>query len=108
MSNYSISIRTTKGKRIFLTGDYWQHIIFRHPEVLVYRSEISKAVSDPDEVYEDERKGTHSLKRIDKNHFLVVIYELETDNEGFIRTAYIINETRKKRRYRELRFLKPS
>ena len=42
------------------------------------------------------------MKRIDQRHFLVVIYELAEGRRGLIRTAFIINEKRKKRRYRTL------
>ena len=79
--------------------------MFRHPEVLRYEETILKTVEEPDEIYVDERGGIHSIKRIDKDHFLAVIYELEKD-EGFIRTAYIISQRRKKRRYNELRSLR--
>jgi len=47
------------------------------------------------------------LKRIDEQHFLVVIYE-PTNNEGLVRTAYLTSIKRKDRRYRQSLSLKRS
>ena len=91
-----------------MSEEYWKHILFRHPEVLPYSSVIMEAVQAPEEVFMDDRHGIHALKRIDHEHFLVVIYEEEHNREGFIRTAYIINERRRKRRYTQLRSTKLS
>jgi hypothetical protein len=93
---------------VTLSDEYWRHILFRHPEVVPHAETILKVIEEPDEVYIDERNGIHGLKRIDSDHFLVVIYEIEENNEGFIRTAYMINERRKNRRYSELRSMKQS
>jgi hypothetical protein len=68
---------------------------------------LSKAITDPDEVYANSRGGVHSLMQIDESHFLVVIYE-PTNHEAFVRTAYITNLKRKERRYRGLQSLKRS
>jgi len=51
-------------------------------------------------IHQNRRGGHHALKRIDQRHFLVVIYEFAEGRGGLIRTAFIINEKRKKRRYR--------
>ena len=91
---------TPDGKKVTLTRDDWLHVIFRHPEVGTDPAALLGAVSHPDETHLDRRGGYHALKRIDQRHFLVVIYELEMGRGGLIRTAFIINEKRKKRRYR--------
>ena len=82
-----------------LTDDYWQHIRFRHPEIQDDPTSLMSAVEKPDETYHDNRGGVHVLKRLDRSHFIVVIYEFENDI-GFIRTAYITSDKRKLRRYR--------
>jgi hypothetical protein len=88
------------GTKVVLTLDDWLHVRFRHPEVGTDPAVLLGAVSDPDEVHSDERGGIHALKRLDQDHFLVVIYE-STDEAsgGLIRTAFMINEGRKNRRY---------
>lgn len=68
---------------------------------------LSKALTDPDEVYANSRGGVHSLMHMDERHFLVVIYE-PTNDEAFVRTAYITNLKRKERRYQGLQSLKRS
>ena len=42
-----------------------------------------RMVAEPYEIYHDKRGGVHALKRLDNDHFLVVIYEFEND-VGFI------------------------
>ena len=107
MEDKSRSVINPKGMKVILIDEYKKHILFRHPEVLPYSEIILPAVEKPDETYSDERGGLHALKHIDDDHFLVVIYEVEeNEDEGFIRTAYIINKRRKNRRYSELRSTK--
>jgi len=96
-----ISANIPDGRRVILTDDYWQHIKFRHPEIEDDQDSLIRTVEKPDETFQDNRGGVHALKRLDKSHFIVVIYEFENDI-GFIRTAYITNDKRKRRRYRSL------
>lgn len=91
---------TPEGRRVTLTRDDWLHISFRHPEVGLDPAAILRAVSSPDETHRGGRGEYHALKRIDASHFVVVIYELG-EGGGLIRTAFIINEKRKERRYKE-------
>ena len=92
---------TPEGKKITLTRDDWLHVQFRHPEVGTDPSMLLDAVSRPDELHVDESSGFHALKRVDRTHFLVVIYKLEGADRGLIKTAFINNEKRKNRRYRK-------
>lgn len=94
---------TPDGKKVTLKRDDWLHVRFRHPEVGTDPGFLLQTISTPDELHQDQRGGFHALKRIDRNHFLVVIYEFEEEGGGLIRTAFIINEKRKNRRYREPR-----
>ena len=100
MEGLPADVTTPGGKIVTLTPDDWLHVRFRHPEVGPDPEPLLNAVANPDEIYEDARGGNHALKRIDEGHFLVVIYELTSSDRGLIRTAFIINEKRKKRRYK--------
>lgn len=100
MERLPAAVSTPDGKKVILTRDDWLHVRFRHPEVGNNPASLLQAVSHPDETHQDRRGGHHALKRIDQRHFLVVIYELAEGRGGLIRTAFIINEKRKKRRYR--------
>ena len=93
-------VTTPEGRTVTLTRDDWLHVKFRHPEVGTDPLVLLGVVSSPDEVHQDSRGGYHALKRIDQKHSLEVIYEFAGGGRGLIRTAFIINENRKKRRYK--------
>jgi hypothetical protein len=105
--SYAISVRAFDGRRVVLLDEDWLHIRFRHPEVGPGTPLLSTALAQPDEAYKNGRGGVHALKRIDEQHFLVVIYE-PTNNEGLVRTAYLTSIKRKDRRYRQSLSLKRS
>jgi len=95
-----------RGRKIILTEDRWKHVIFKHPEVGNDPAILFSCLKNPDEVYLDQRNSLHALLRQGKR-FLLVIYASGED-EGYIWTCYIINESRKKRRYGKLHRLKLS
>jgi hypothetical protein len=95
------------GTKIALRQERWRHIIIRHPELKSASSLILEAIAQPDEVYVDPTGAFHALKHVnDVSDFLVVIYSV--NGEGYIRTAYYTSNSRKKRRYRTFKKLKPS
>lgn len=100
-----MSARAFDGRRVTLLLDDWLHIQVRHPELGSETEPLFRALTQPDEAYRDSRGGVHVLTRVDEGHFLVVIYE-PTNNEGFVRTAYLTSVGRKNRRYRALPSLK--
>jgi hypothetical protein len=68
---------------------------------------ILDAVTQPDEVYVDPTGAFHALKRVPTvSDFPVVIYGV--NGEAYIRTAYFTSNSRKTRRYKKFRKLKPS
>jgi len=105
--SYIVSVKAFDGRQVALLEDDWLHIRFRHPEVGFTTEPLSEALTQPDEAYRNGRGGIHVLKRVDGEHFLVVIYE-PADNEGLVRTAYLTSVQRKARRYRGLLCLKRS
>jgi hypothetical protein len=86
--SYAISVKAFDGRRVALLDEDWLHIRFRHPEVGPGTELLSTALAQPDEAYRNGRGGVHALKRINEQHFLVVIYE-PRNNEGLVRTAYL-------------------
>lgn len=105
--DHATSVRAFDGRRVLLLQERWRHIKVRHPEVGNGVELLSRALTHPDEAYRNSRGGVHSMLRLDESPFLVVIYE-PTNDEGFVRTAYVTNSKRKERRYRGLPSLKPS
>lgn len=102
-----LSFKAFDRRRVTLSQERLRHIKIRHPEVGNDIGILSKALSDPDDAYENGRGGIHTLLGIDEHHFLVIIFQ-PTNGEGFVRTAYITNVRRKERRYRGLQSLKQS
>jgi hypothetical protein len=78
---YVIAVKAFDGMRVVLVHEDWLHIRFRHPEVGPETVLLSKALTQPDEVYRNGRGAIHALRRLDERHFLVVIYE-RADDEG--------------------------
>lgn len=95
------------GTKVKLRPERWRHIVLRHPELKNSAETILDTVAHPDEVYVDPTGAFHALKHVNNvSDFLVVIYSIE--DEGYIRTAYYTSNTRKTRRYKTFRKLKPS
>ena len=95
------------GTKVVLTQERLRHITQRHPEMKNATKLILDTVAHPDEIYIDCTGAFHALKRFKTiSEFLVVIYAVY--DEGYIRTAYYINNSRKTRRYRAYRKLKLS
>lgn len=102
-----IYVTSHDGLVVKLGEDVWRHIVTRHPELKGKIKEILSVVSNPDEVYVDDRGARHALKRSSVvSDYLVVIYEVGKGG-GFIRTAYFISFKRKQRRYRWFKKLTP-
>lgn len=96
------------GTKVVLEPEHWHHIVSKHPELKNGAALILFAVAHPDEVYIDSTGAFHALKRVKEiSDFIVVIYSANGD-EGYIRTAYYIGNSRKTRRYKSFRKLKPS
>lgn len=103
-----MSVVAFDGTRVTLSEERWRHIVFRHPELKDKAGLVLSAVSDPDEAYVDASLAVHVLKRLvgEVSDFLVVIYSVEGDERGYIRTAYYTSSGRKARRYEQFRKLK--
>lgn len=106
MLSFPVITKDFKGRRIILTEDRWRHITFKHPEVGSDPAILISCIENPEELYIDRNNTLHALIR-QEDHFLLVIFTSHGD-EGYIRTCYIINERRKKRRYGKLHRMKLS
>ena len=83
--------KSISGKTIRLTDERWVHIVEGHPEMAGYLNEVLLAIDSPDLVVEGGNNELLALiyKRLDK--LLVVVYK-ETDNDGFIITAFFTSK----------------
>jgi len=73
---------------VVLTLDDWLHVQFRHPEVGTDPAVLLGAVSDPDEVHADGRGELQALRRVDQDHFLVVVYQSIDEAGGSVELSF--------------------
>jgi len=71
--SYAMSVKAFDGRHVVLLDQDWLHIRFRHPEVGSEPALLSTTLTQPDEAYRNGRGAIHALKRVDEEHFLVVI-----------------------------------
>lgn len=77
---------------IRLTRERWEHITRHHPEMENLQDEILHTVENPDMIYEGERGEYLAVRKVGKGKFIVVFYKEESQNDGFIITAFITTE----------------
>lgn len=80
------------GSTIVLTGERWEHIVAKHPEVKPYKDRVSSVLSSPDLVKESRRDKDVLLyyKHFDDilgGKYLLIVVKLK--DRSFIVTAYI-------------------
>lgn len=80
------------GVPVRLTGERWQHIIHRHPEMVDQRDRICETVSIPDYVQQGDFGELLAIRAYPDTPFgprdLVVIYREMSFRDGFILAAY--------------------
>lgn len=104
---FPLSTKDRSGNTISLEEKDWLHILLRHEEVGADPVVLLSHVRESREVYLDKEGIIHYVNPIYSEHFIVIICEIEK-GQGYIRTAYIINEREKKRRYGRLQRLEIS
>lgn len=104
-----MSVPAFDGTKVFLAEERWKHVVLRHPELENKLTLVLSVVVNPDEVYVDPAGVFHALRKLvnEVSDYLVVIYAKEK-GEGYIRTAFYTSHSRKSRRYKLFRKLKPS
>jgi hypothetical protein len=112
MSSDGKVLATVKSKNmaiIRLTAKQWEHIVTARPEFGGLMKEVLKTVEVPDVVLEPSHRTKPQLLAIKKflklsevglSQNLVVVYRETSLREGFIITAFSINDGRKNRMYR--------
>jgi len=101
---FPLSTKDRLGNIITLEQSDWRHIQLRHKEVGKGPELLISSVQNSDEIYLEKEGVFHYVYQISSKHYIVVICEIGK-GEGYIRTAYIINDKKKKRRYGRLQRL---
>ena len=75
------------GIPIRLNDERWQHIIFQHPELENWKSEILAIVAEPDIIKAGDSGALIAIREIRPGKWLLVVYR-ELKDDGFIITAH--------------------
>ncbi|MBA3724077.1 MAG: hypothetical protein H0W89_04270 [Candidatus Levybacteria bacterium] len=89
-------IHTTISKNtvtIRLTDERWRHIILLHPNLVEKQQEVLKAVNNPDWILKGSADELLAVVIALNTKYLVVVYK-ESNNDGFIITAYITTDVK--------------
>ncbi len=77
---------------IRLTYERWFHIIENHDDLASYYFEVLEAIECPDLVMRGNNNSYKAVKSIGKNKWLIVIYKEISSKDGFVITAYFLNQ----------------
>jgi len=73
---------------IRLTDERWSHITEEHCELAGMRLEVLENIANPLRILEGGDGELLSIREIENDKFLVVVYR-ESNNDGFIITAFL-------------------
>ena len=82
---------SVNGVPIRLTYERWYHIIENHDDLASYFYELLETVEKPDFVIRGNKGTLKATRNLGKNKWLVVIYIEVSKTEGFIITAYFLD-----------------
>ena len=82
---------SVNGVPIRLTYERWYHIIENHDDLASYFYDLLETVEKPDFVIRGNKGTLKATRNLGKNKWLVVIYREVSKTEGFIITAYFLD-----------------
>ena len=77
---------------IRLTYERWFHIIENHDEMASYYYEILETIEQPNLVIKGKKGTLKAVRNYGKNRWLVAIYREVSKIDGFVITAYFLDE----------------
>ena len=80
---------------IRLTYERWFHITENHDDLASYYFQVLEAIEKPEFIVRGNRGTLKATKNIGKNKWLVVVYREISEKDGFIITAYFLDERSK-------------
>ena len=81
-----------KNVPIRLPYERWYHITENHDDLSGYFFEVLEAVEKPEFICMGNKGTLKAVKNMGKNKWLVVVYREISKSDGFIITAYILDE----------------
>ncbi len=86
---------SVNGVPIRLTYERWFHITENHDDLASYYFQVLEAIEKPEFIVRGNRGTLKATKNIGKNKWLVVVYREISKKDGFIITAYFLDERAK-------------
>lgn len=86
--------KSVHGNIIRLSDERWVHIVEGHPEMAGCRKEVMQTIAEPDFLLEGGFDEVLAARYIRADKMLVVVYK-ETNEDGFILTAFFTTKTEK-------------
>jgi len=80
------------GVAIRLTYERWFHITENHDDLASYFFDVLEAIEKPEFVMRGNRGSLKATRNIGKDKWLVVIYRELSKEDGFVITAYFLDE----------------
>ncbi len=85
------------GVSIRLTSERWLHIVENHDDVAGYYEEVLNTVEDPELVIPGYKGSLTAVRNFGHRRYLMVIYRELSDVDGFVITAFFIEEVDRKK-----------
>ena len=95
------SVYSKNGVTIRLTGERWAHITEEHSELAGLQLEIVETVANPTEIFAGNQGELLAVREVELGKYLVVVYR-ESQQDGFIITAFLTRKGHTLRRRQQL------
>ena len=78
-------------KRSSIIIDIWYHIVENHDELASYFFEVLDTVGKPELIVRGNKRALKAARNIGKKKWLVVVYRELSESDGFVITAYLLD-----------------
>lgn len=94
-------VYSKNGVPIRLTDERWAHITEEHSELVGLRQEIMETIANLTEIFAGNRGELLAVQEVEPGKYLVVVYR-ESQQDGFIITAFLTRKGHTLRRRQQL------
>ena len=88
-----VSVTSKNGVSIRLTDERWSHIVEEHCELAGLRLEILQTIAEPERILAGGAGELLALREVEDGKYFVVVYR-ETEQDGFVITAFLTRRVR--------------
>ena len=95
------AVYSKNGVPIRPTDERWEHVTEEHGELTGLQSEILETVANPAWIFAGKQSERLAVREIEPGKYLVVVYR-ESQNDGFIITAFLTRRLQALQRRQQL------